>query len=190
MYALKNYILKCVPYTDKEIEEIISYFEYKKVDNKTTLLQEGEVCKFEAFVIKGCLKTYFINKNGFEVILIFATENWWVSDVASFQQETPSRMCIETLEPCELLILTPSKKEKLLQQFPALERMYRLMLQRHVSTYQERLFSEHALTAEERYNKFIERYPELLQRIPQYAIASYLGITPEFLSRLRKPKKR
>lgn len=170
-------------------DEIEQYFNHKKYPKKHMLLRAGEVCRFEAFILKGCIKSYFINKDGQEVILTFATENWWVSDIASFQDQSPSRMWIETMEDCELLIIKPENKEALLNNFPFLERMFRLLVQRHLAAYQERLFGNIALTAEERYDEFLKKFPALPVRVPQHQIAAYLGISPESLSRLRNKKR-
>ncbi|MEI6312778.1 MAG: Crp/Fnr family transcriptional regulator [Bacteroidota bacterium] len=186
--ALEKYIRNCINISDTDLEKIDSLFEKKNYPKKTILLRDGEICKEESFIIKGCIKTYFIDKEGQEVILTFSTENWWVSDIYSFQEQTPSKMFIETIEDTELLLLTPSNKEKLLQTFPALEKMFRLMVQRHLHSYQERLFGNIALSAEERYEQFLQKYPALPQRISQHLIASYLGISAEFLSRLRTRK--
>jgi CRP/FNR family transcriptional regulator, cyclic AMP receptor protein len=185
---INQYIHSCTQLTATQIAFFDSQLVSKKISKKTILLQEGEICNFEAFIVKGCVKTYYIDKNGFEVILTFACENWWVSDISSFQEHKPSKMFIETIEETELLLLTPQSKELILQTIPELERMFRLMVQRHLATYQERLFGNLSLTAEERYEKFLEKYPDLPQRIPQHLIASYLGISPEFLSRIRKRK--
>lgn len=187
---IEKYITQCVQLTDNELKNVEALFEHKTYPKRTILLQHGEICKFEAFIIKGCIKTYFIDANGFEVILTFATENWWVSDISSFQEQLPSKMFIETIEETEVLQLTPQSKEKLLNTYPALEKMFRLMVQRHLYAYQERLFGNIALTAEERYQIFLKKFPALPQRIPQHLIASYLGISPEFLSRLRKRKSK
>lgn len=185
---IRQYVNTCVHLSEEQLDLFYGALEKKTVPKKTILLQQGEVCKFEAFIVKGCIKTYFIDKDGFEVILSFATENWWVSDITSFHEQKPSKMFIETLEETVLLLLSPPTKEHLLQQIPALERMFRLMVQRHLGSYQERLFGIIAHTAEERYDKFLEKYPDLSQRIPQHLIASYLGISAEFLSRIRKRK--
>jgi CRP/FNR family transcriptional regulator, cyclic AMP receptor protein len=186
---INQYIHSCTPLTETQLTFFNSHLIAKNISKKTMLLQEGEICNFEAFIVKGCIKTYYIDKNGFEVILTFACENWWVSDISSFQEHKPSKMFIETIEETELLILTPQSKELILQKIPALERMFRLMVQRHLATYQERLFGNISWTAEERYESFLEKYPDLPQRIPQHLIASYLGISPEFLSRIRKRKR-
>lgn len=166
---------------------------YKTVPKKTFLLQEGDVCRFEAYILKGCIKSYFLDENGFEVVLTFATEDWWVSDMASFYSGKPSNMYIETLEDCELFMLHPENKELLLTRAPKFERVFRLLIQRHLSSYQERLYKNIAVPAQERYLSFVEKYPGLVNRIPQRQIAAYLGISPEFLSKVRgrlskKPK--
>ena len=191
MYTeLREYIRKCISCTDEDLDKMESYFRIENFAKKTLLLKETEICKFEAFIIKGCVKTYFIDKDGFEVILTFATENWWVSDIHSFQEQLPSKMYIETLEDTRLLLLGREEKEALLRDFPQLEKMFRLMLQRHLYSYQERLFGNIALSAEDRYHNFLKKYPHLPIRIPQHLIASYLGISPEFLSRLRSRRSK
>lgn len=185
-HPLVSYIHHCIPVHTIQAEQVVAYFTEKKLPKKTILLQEGEVCHFEAFVLEGCLKNYFIDENGFEIILNFPVENWWVSDLVSFHDRAPASFNIETIETTRLLIIDREGKERLLQDFPQLERMFRLMVQRHLGSFQQRLFQQNALSAKERYAIFMEKYPNLLQRIPQYLIASYLGISPEFLSRLRK----
>lgn len=189
MSALLQHIKRYFPDEEIIIDDIALYFNNKRYPKKHVLLHAGEVCRFEAFILKGCIKSYFINKDGQEVILTFATENWWVSDIASFQDERPSRMWIETMEDCELLTIKPEDKEALLKKFPFLERMFRLLVQRHLAAYQERLFGNIALTAEERYDEFLKKFPALPVRVPQHQIAAYLGISPESLSRLRNKKR-
>jgi CRP/FNR family transcriptional regulator, cyclic AMP receptor protein len=184
--AINQYIQACTSLTVDELQYFNHSFIAKAVPAKTLLLKAGDICDTEAFIVKGCIKTYFLDSNGHEVILTFATENWWVSDIISFHEKKPSKMYIETIEATELLILTPSIKEKVLQKIPALERLFRLMVQRHLASYQERIFDNIALSAEERYEKFLQKYPLLPQRIPQHLIASYLGMSAEFLSKIRK----
>lgn len=149
------------------------------------LLHEGEICNFEAYINKGCIRNYYLDENGFEVTLQFAIEDWWVSDIASFQDHQPAHMFIETLEDCELLMLSPETKEELLRKLPKLERVFRLMVQRNLAVLQSRLFKTIATSAQEKYIDFISRYPTIPQRVAQHYIASYLGISPEFLSKVR-----
>ena len=183
---IHNYIARYVPLTAEELELVTSSLEYKVVPKKTILLRAGEVCDFEAYVNRGCIREYLLDRRGTELTLEFAVEDWWVSDITSFENGTPSFMYIETLEDCELLLLSRASKERLLEQVPKLERMFRLMIQRHLSVVQGRLFKTITYSALDQYQEFLRRYPSIPQRVPQHYIASYLGITPEFLSKLRK----
>lgn len=182
---INSYVNRCLSFSAEELEVFDDLLQPRSVPKKTFLLQEGEICQFEAYIVKGCIKSYYIDENGFEVILTFGIEDWWVSDIASFHEQKPSRMFIETIEDCELLVLTPQTKEELLSKAPRFERVFRLMVQRHLSAYQERLFGNIAKPAQERYLDFLQKYPSLPQRVPQHLIAAYLGISPEFLSKIR-----
>lgn len=184
-HSINAYVLKRVKLSVGELEYFNSILEYKVIPKKTMLLQAGNVCSFEAYVIKGCIREYYIDSSGAEVTLQFAVEDWWVSDITSFQDQKVSDMYIETLEDCELLMLSRQSKEQLLAEVPKLERMFRLMIQRHLSVIQSRLFKTITHTGIEKYLEFIKRYPTIPQRVPQHYIASYLGISPEFLSKLR-----
>ena len=182
---INRYATRCIPFTEDELSVFNDLMQPKSVPKKTFLLQEGEICNFEAYVVKGCVRTYYINENGFEVILQFGIEDWWVSDIASFHDHTPSSMFIETLEDSELLMLNPHTKELLLAKLPKLERVFRLMVQRNLSVLQGRLFKTIATSGEDKYLDFIKRYPSIPGRVAQHYIASYLGISPEFLSKIR-----
>lgn len=183
--TINAYVSKCVNLSPRELEYFNSILEYKVIPKRTMLLQAGKICNFEAYVIKGCIREYYIDPHGAEVTLQFAVEDWWVSDITSFQDQKVSNMYIETLEDCELLMLSRQSKEQLLVEVPKVERMFRLMIQRHLSAVQNRLFNTITHTATEKYLEFLKRYPAIPQRVPQHYIASYLGISPEFLSKLR-----
>ncbi|CAC9974056.1 Crp/Fnr family transcriptional regulator [Flavobacterium panici] len=182
---IREYLSRSVRLSEKEIKIFENSLELRLVPKKTILLQAGEICNFEAYINKGCIREYFIDDAGIELTLQFATEDWWVSDITSFEDQIPSDMYIETLEDCELLVLTRQSKENLINEVPQLERMFRLMIQRHLSKLQKRLFKTVSSTAMDQYIEFVTRYPTISQRVSQQYIASYLGITPEFLSRLR-----
>ncbi len=182
---INAYVLKSVNLSPEELEYFNSMLQYKVIPKKTLLLQAGNICNFEAYVIKGCIREYYIDGNGAELTLQFAVEDWWVSDITSFEDQKVSSMYIEALEDCELLMLSRQSKEQLLAKVPKLERMFRLMIQRHLSVVQSRLFKTITNTGMEKYLEFIKRYPTIPQRVPQHYIASYLGISPEFLSKLR-----
>jgi CRP-like cAMP-binding protein len=129
--------------------------------------------------------TYLLNEEGKETVLYFSVENWWVSDICSFNEQIKSDFYIQALEDTDLLILNPQSKEQLLFKVPAFERAFRLMIQKNLSVMQSRLHSIIAKSAEVRYADFIKRYPSIPQRVSQHHIASYLGVTPEFLSKIR-----
>jgi len=184
-HSINQHVSKTCAFTESELELFNSFLEVRTVKKKTFLLQQGEVCDFEAYINKGCIRSYYINENGFEVILQFAIEDWWVSDIASFHEQQPSNQFIETLEDCELLVLTREAKEELLQQLPKFERLFRLMVQRNLASLQHRLMNTISMNAEEKYLDFSKRYPTIAQRVPQLYIASFLGMSAEFLSKVR-----
>lgn len=187
MYSqINKNISRYVTFEPKELEIFNSLLEHKTVPKKTILLHEGEMCDFEAFVIKGCIRKYYIDANGFEVILQFAIENAWLSDISfSIYEKKPSRVFIETLEECEFFMFTPDTKEALFAKAPKFERAFRILMQRNLAVTQERLFNTISKTATEKYLEFLELYPTLSQRVAQHYIASYVGISAEFLSKIR-----
>ncbi len=178
-------VSKLANFSSQELVIFNQLLEHKSVPKKTILLHEGEICNFEAFIIKGCIRTYYINENGFEVTMQFGIENWWASDMASFHEQTPSRVFIETLEDCEILLLHRETKEELLKKVPKFERVFRIMVQRNLCATQNRLIGSISKSAQEKYLEFIEKYPTIPQRVAQHYIASYLGISAEFLSKVR-----
>ena len=174
-----------VDLSQQELEIVHQHFQHKTYPKKTLLLKAGQVCNFEAYLLKGSIKRYYIDQNGDETILQFAVEDWWVSDVASFCQQVPSRFYIETMEETELLQINYQNKELLFKGLPKLERVFRLLVQCAYAVLENRFFTGITDAAEDRYLQFIKKYPGLPQRVPQYQIASYLGITPEALSRIK-----
>ncbi|MCB0765138.1 MAG: Crp/Fnr family transcriptional regulator [Flavobacteriales bacterium] len=182
---LAEAIGRLVPLTAAESARFVDGHVTARYEKKELLLQAGEVCDFEAFVVKGCLRIYFIDEAGRTVTMFFAPENWWAADLASFTQRMPSRFFIEAVEPTEVLMIRYAKKEELFAGIPKLERAFRLTVQRHLSALQDRFIQVLSATAEVCYADFLVKYPTLSGRIPQTLIASYVGITPEFLSKLR-----
>lgn len=183
--AIDKYVARCSPLPPADLDYFHSLLRPRQVAAREWLLHEGEVCDWEAYVLKGCLRKYCIDEQGTEIILQFAVEDWWISDLSSFSEGTPSRLNIQALEPSELLLIHHDDKEALFRRVPAFERMFRLMLQRSYTVLQDRFLSTLSQPAEDRYLAFLERYGNIAQRIPQHYIASYLGITPEALSRVR-----
>lgn len=178
-------VARFIQLTAEELELFHSLLQFKKVKKKQFLLQEGEVCNFEAYLLKGCCRSYYLDKEGTETILLFAVEDWWVSDLSSFSEQTPSNMFIETVEDCEMLLINYANKMQLFEQVPKFEKFYRLLVQRSLGVLQKRFYASVSQTAEERYLAFMEKYPHIVQRVPQHQIARYIGVSPEFLSKVR-----
>lgn len=170
----------------EEIQLFTSLLKLKKYKKKEFLIRNGEVSKYELFIVKGCIKKYTIDTNGFEHISMFAIEDWWTGDMASFTTGNSTVYNIEALEDTEVLQISKLNLELLLQKIPKFERFFRILYQRSLTTYIERNNQNISFTAEDRYLTFIKKYPKFEQRISQKNMASYLGITPEFLSVLRK----
>ena len=173
--------------TEEEKELSRSFFLTKKLRRKQYLLQEGDVCKYVAFVEKGLLRSFTVDDKGHEHITQFAFEGWWIADQVSFLTGEPSEYNIEALEDCELLLLTKQAEDEMLEKIPKFERYFRILLQNNLIATQKRLASSLSQTAEEKYNELISVFPDTLpKRIPQHMLASFLGISPETFSRIRK----
>lgn len=172
--------------TEEEFDFCKTLFLPRKLRKKQYLLQEGNVCKYTAFVEKGILRTYTIDEKATEHILQFSLEGWWAADLYSFLTNEPSSFNIEALEDSELLLITRPSWDVLLQKIPAFERYFRILIQNNLISTQRRLLGNMTETAEEKYLKLLKSFPDCVQRVPQHMIASYLGITRETLSRIRR----
>ncbi|HVI48672.1 MAG TPA: Crp/Fnr family transcriptional regulator [Chitinophaga sp.] len=191
MYELlRHNIDKHLNISDEEFEQFAAPFYLQEVKKKQLLLREGQVCKFEGFVNKGCLKVFYSDENGFERILYFAIEDWWITDIDSFTNNVPSILNIEALEDSEVLLITQPYKQALYEQLPVVEKLFRIMTQKTHVALQRRMISSLGKTADERYLEFVHKYPQLEQRLTQQQVASYLGISHEFLSKIRKKLSR
>jgi CRP-like cAMP-binding protein len=174
-----------VPLSAEEQEQIKAYLTPKKMRKRQYLLQEGDVCKTIAFVEKGALREYAV-ENGNEHIIQFAIEGWTISDLFSFLTGEPATYNIDALEDAELVLISRSAHEELLKKQPKYETYIRLLITGAYIALRRRLTSNFSLPADERYTDFTETYPDIAQRVPQHMIASYMGLTPETLSRVRK----
>jgi CRP-like cAMP-binding protein len=173
----------------KDEEKIFtSLLKEKKLRKKQYLLQAGDVSRYENFVSKGLLRAYTVDSKGQEHIAMFAMEGWWTSDLYSFLTNTPATQHIDALEDSEVLSIEKPDLERLYAEVPKFERFFRILLQNAFIANQQRILSSISQTAEEQYLNFIKKYPSLEQRIPQHQIASFLGITPETISRIRKQR--
>jgi CRP-like cAMP-binding protein len=183
---LKQNIALHISLSEHETEAFCNLFQHKLIKKKNFLLREGEVCKFEGFVVKGLFRVYHIDQNGFEQILYFAIENWWITDIDSFTNEKPSQLFIEALEDSEVLLINRKDKEFAYKHLPEIEKLFRVMTQKTHVALQRRMIDNLSKTAEQRYVEFSEKYPQLLSRLSNIQVAAYLGITNVFLSNIRK----
>ncbi len=182
---LFEYIQRYIDLTGREKEILSGQVNHRKYLKGQYIVQQGDICKHESFVIKGCLKTFYIDNDGQEHIVMFAIENWWTADLGSFLTQTPADYNVQCLENTEVIQFPYEKLENLYEQIPKLERFFRIIIQKAYVASEKRIIRNFSLPAKERYLKFREQYPEIERRVPQYMIASYLGITKEFLSKIR-----
>lgn len=183
---LLSHLLKDIHLTEEEQELFLSLVKYRKYLKGQYILQQGDVCRFSNYVVSGCAKMAYIDREGHEHIVMFAQTDWWVSDLGSLITETPSDYNIQCIEPTEVIQMTREGEEELLSKLPQLERLFRHKLQYALASAQKRIIFNFSHTAKERYQSFKKQYPNLEQRIPQYMIASYLGVTKEFFSKMKK----
>jgi CRP-like cAMP-binding protein len=172
--------------TDEEFSYCKTLFKPKMLRKRQYLLQEGNVCRYQAFVEKGILRSYTVDEKGAEHILQFAAEGWWIADLYSFLTDEPSKFAIDATEDAEVLLIDKPSWNELMQTAPKFEHYFRILLQNHLISTQRRVMQSLAESAEEKYLKFTISYPDCAQRLPQHMIASYLGITRETLSRVQK----
>lgn len=183
---LKIHIEKLLGCALPDYDGIARFFEPVELRKKENLLVEGKVCRANYFVVQGCLRMFFVNEKGVEQTVQFALEHWWLADYTSFSSQSPSGFYIQAVERTQVFSLTHAAQEALLQEHPQMERYFRLIHQRAHAAAQFRIKMLYGNSREELYHNFITRYPEFVQRIPQYLLASFLGFTPEYLSELRK----
>jgi CRP-like cAMP-binding protein len=178
-------ISRFVSLTEQEQQLFISKTETSHYKAKTIILNAGEVCKHSYFVNSGLLRNFNINDNIVEHVLSFACEGWWIGDMYSLLSQKPGHLFIEVLEDAEVVLLSKENQEQLYYEIPKLERFFRILTENSLVANQERLMDNLSLSAEERFEKFCKRYPALIQRVPQKQIASYIGVTPEFFSKMK-----
>ncbi|SNC65386.1 cAMP-binding domain of CRP or a regulatory subunit of cAMP-dependent protein kinases [Hymenobacter gelipurpurascens] len=184
--SLRTHLQARVPLSDDDFAVFQQYLRLQTLNKREHLLQTGEPCTHLAFVTQGCLRSYSLNTQGQEHTLQFAPEDWWVSDMYSLLTQQPSTMNIDALEDSQVLLLAQADMETIYAHFPVFERYFRLLMQSRFVALQERVNASLSQTASEKYQHFLRKYPGIAQRVPQHFIASYLGITPESLSRVRR----
>ena len=180
-YFGRNFIV-----TAEDITLIKSVFLPKTIMKGEFLLREGEVPKYGAFVCKGFLRSYFIDNKGKEHIIQFAPENWWISAKPDGSQQTSSSVFIDAIEDSEVLLIDRAGHITMMEKIPGYAALFLSGIQKRGDAKEKRIVHSLAATAEERYNDFLQTYPNIVQRVPQHMLASYLGITPETVSRIRR----
>ena len=183
--SLHEKVTETINITEGEFKFAKTLFKPKKLWKKRFILEDGETCKYTAFVEKGLLRSYTVDSKGNEHILQFSLQGWWAGDLYSFLTGEPSAQNIEALEDSELLLITKPSWDELLKEVPAFERYFRILIQNNLIATQRRLIGSFSKTAEEKYQKLLQDFPDIVQRVPQHMIASYIGITRETLSRIR-----
>ena len=185
-----NHVLKRVHLNKEEQEHFCSFLRVRKLLPKQYLLQQGDICKAEYFVCKGFLRSFFVDDEGLDHTLHFAMEDWWINDSTSFLQEEPATRNIIAHEAAVVLELSKKSVDQLYNDIPAFEKFWRILTQQACIAQDQRILNSISMSGAERYHALIRKYPTLEQRMPQKYIASYLGITPVFLSQIRKAGKK
>lgn len=185
-----NNVSRFIELTDLEKYRFISLLKEVTIKKKNFLLQEGDIAKYEYFITKGCLKVYSLDMNGTQHVSMFGIEGYWTTDMASFISNEPSRFFIEALEDTELLAISLTNYKRLFKEIPKFERFYRILYQRSLMSYIQRTNHGISLTAEDRYFRFKEQYPQIIKRIKQKDLAAYIGVTPEFMSMIKSKIKK
>lgn len=183
---LIDHIKKFVDLNENEVQILSKYTKSHSYRKKENLLSNGQVCRSLYFVEQGCIRMFFINSKQSEQITQFAIDGWWITDFFSFMDNVPSEYYIQTIEPSKVISIDTRAFDSLLKELPQLERYFRVIFQKNLAASQLRTKYLYAMSKEEFYYHFSTSFPEFIQRVPQYMVASYLGLTPEYVSELRK----
>jgi len=183
--SLLDNIAKHVTLTEDEKQIVLKQFEIASYKTKTILLKQGEIGNLTYFVKQGIIRSYSVDDNGVEHIIALASPGWWIADMFSFLTGKPSHSYLEAIDAIEVYILSKEKQDELFELVPKMERFFRILIENSLVANQQRLIDKLSLTAEERYENFIKKFPEVKNCLPQKHIASYIGVTPEFFSKMK-----
>ena len=183
---LAQHLRRYTEVPEKEVQPILSHFQTITVAKKVNLIEAGQICRYHYYVGKGCLRMFFINGKGNEQTLQFAIENWWLTDHRSFSSQRETGFFIQAVERCELLAIDLSNQEHMFHAHPCMERYFRKIYEIAYGVAQQGMKLRYELSGEDMYFHFVRAFPDFANRIPQYLLASYLGITPEYLSEIKK----
>jgi CRP-like cAMP-binding protein len=184
--SFKKHIERFVQISNEEFSGILSFFERQDIKKKENLLVEGQICRYNYFVLNGCLRKFFISEKGIEKTTEFAIETWWMTDNIAYEHRQPTTFYIQPIESSVVLRIDYFSQENLVAAYPKMERYFRFIYQRAFAASQMRIKYFYDFSKEEMFHHLNEHYPEFVQRIPQRLIASFLGFTPEYLSEIRK----
>lgn len=183
-----KYVERYIQLSDEDRQYLASLLRITRVKKKQCIVQPDFTCKYRSYIVSGAMRAYLIDKNGDDHTIAFAIEDWWISDYNSYIFQTPASMFVEAVEDTVLIQIDYNAEQLLMETHPRFERFFRIITQRSFAYLQKRLLANLSMTAEERYQEFSEKYPKLVNRFPQYAIASYLGFSTEFLSKIRNKR--
>lgn len=183
---LKIHLQKHIQFSEEELALIVSCFHYKKLNKKDFFLKVGQIPKYEAFVTAGLIRQFVLDVNGKEHTIYFAVEDWWISDVYAFLHQTPATIYIQAIEESEILIISKQDKLKLFDEIPAMERLFRIMTQKSHASLVQRMVDNLMKTADQRYIDYMTKYPHIAARLTNIQMATYLGISHEFVSKIRR----
>ena len=184
-HLILDNVSRHISLSEQDQRFFLSLLEERAFKRKTLYLEQGGICKHSAFVVDGAVKSYTVDAEGKEHILSFATRDWWISDLYSLISGKPALLNIEAIADSQVLMLSRVNQQLLFEKVPAFERFFRILMENSLVASQQRLIDNLSSSAEERYLRFIKKYPTIPSCVPQHNIASYLGITPEFLSKIR-----
>ncbi|ULQ55661.1 Crp/Fnr family transcriptional regulator [Flavihumibacter rivuli] len=187
--SILNNIARHIRLDEEEQAYFLSLLEEKELRKKALLLREGDICRYDYFVVKGCFKSYSLNEKGQENIVQFAPENWWTGDLYSFLTGQPTKFYVEAIEDSITIQISKTNLQLLFDKVPKFERFFRILFQNALIAQIQRVDDTLSKSAEEKYQQFLSKYPQLVNRLPQKLIASYIGVTPEFFSALLRKMK-
>jgi len=183
---LIDHINRYIQLTEEEVEYLVSLLKISKIRKKQYIVQPGFVCKHRTYIVKGAFRAILYDDEAQEHTIAFAIEDWWITDFNSYIYQEPAILFVEALEDSEIIQLDYQAEQKLLENYPKFERFLRILAQRALASVRRRMLSNLSKSAEDRYDEFMEKYPHIANRVPQYTLASYLGFSTEYMSRIRK----
>lgn len=188
LQRIKRHVSKYIQLSEEEENYFVSLLRITRVKKKQFIVQPDFVCKYRSYVFRGAMRAYLFDNRAQEHTIALAIEDWWISDYNSFIFQQPATLFVEALEDSILIQIEYNAEQKLMEQVPAFEKFFRIVTSRSFAFLQQRMLSNLSKTAQERYEELVNKYPEMVRRIPQYALASYLGMSPVYLSQLRNKR--